>query len=521
MDKILNNLENINIESKPDTKEIELLEFIAIIEELVSLDTIRKIDYLKNSQIPMPEPIQELPSNLNAVDYQFQSIINLHLLEFLKRNQTILSEYGCAQYQRVYPLLLKSKLSMEHFNRPYHDYVRHFTTQWNQAIKENNIRDFCSQLDKHKYFLQEYFSILYGKKSMTHQEVLEHRFGSALTKHYSSQIQSYRKNYQNFYGKLKKGEDFSSDSQFLSALSQSEIAEILENQIQYFKQIFADFTIEIVFAEHHLPSIHQSDKCSYTIFLPKRFTFAQQLHTLLGYLAHVFYPQYLEVQENEVPLWINDLSSQSSISFMEAVLINHFQLLPVLSKDYLHRLSQDILRVSQAETKPKLTQLQVELLTQFLSLQKNPLDSTLSNPIQRILTLSVEHNVEELWFNDEITSQELAYYFQEEFQTFVAKKPSHHMEGSLRMKNWITGDLGNAFAMMAGFLSIFSNGLIDSRTNHNYSIFFHHLQTNTLSDWKPTKLKTIAERTDCNHGQMGSVFFSQVFSKQYLNSFKK
>ena len=135
----------------------------------------------------------------------------------------------------------------------------------------------------------------------------------------------------------------------------------------------------------------------------------------------------------------------------------------------------------------------------FLAIRRNPVSLYNINMIQIFLIDLIAAELEEKWFDGEITSRELLIQWEELMDEYFVKVSFNKFEISIKIFHLLLEGLGLPLLRIGILLSLFEHGMLNEHYHHPLQSLLEHFRNHSLGQWIPDELfltpHTVKEET--------------------------
>ena len=402
--------------------------------------------------------------------------------------------------QRIANYCLQNKSSEKYFGTLKKLAFDQLRKKWfnTQSLNMLDI-SFEKDLDNLRNYYVSYFSEKFNLPSPNYQEVLTRIYGKEFVGSCCDELKKYRKKIICFYKQSLLSKNVPSHAT-VSELN------ITEQKAIYFFNHFLNqvtsltkkFKITVEFCTHaNVVKLHHR----IFLYLSPYLSFSTSLFEFLGLFGEI-YSKFLK--------------EDSFYNATEEIAIYHNhacryygQLLPVISLDFSKMISE---YYSEIGTPEKVFRI---LLKNFLVIRRNPTSESNMNLIENFLTNMIGFELEEKWFNGEISSCELLEKWQEMVIIYFGNSSSNVLEISLRIFRWLLEGIGIHFLELGISLSAFERGMLNEQYYHPFQNFLKHFRNHTLSQWQEDEKFLLPHKINDEEVQYFLFYFSYLYQQMF------
>lgn len=434
--------------------------------------------------------IQNIMPLLSTIEFPLEELIDsiicsdtaLLTIHYFHDYPNALPDDCISDYQLLNDYYAKNKCAQSIFNTPYTFTFKHLKKLWHSAILNNNLSDCTRDLDQLCRYLQSYYSCRYQLHPFNYQELLSQKYGEPFFCSYYIPLLNAKSLLKSKYPSFLQA----------NTLVPLHVLNFSKEQALAFFTYFIQQSTFITACYHIDVEFHQQPSCLtrctnyYKISLAPYQNFVASLFEFLSLYAQI----YAEVLKR----------STSQRTKETQCILYCFQFLPIITPHFARFLADFLYRSPQKRQKARKV-IYHELLARYLWLRPNPLQLHSVNPLSIFLTKMIELEIEELWLNQNINSLQLPCCWNQLSNYYFKRSPSHQMEASLRMTQWLSADIGCPFEQLVSLLNIFNYTNFHSHTKQSYEDFLalfhngtilefvipHSLSTQELTDDSPIK----------------------------------
>ena len=156
-------------------------------------------------------------------------------------------------------------------------------------------------------------------------------------------------------------------------------------------------------------------------------------------------------------------------------------LIPILTIDFSRLLESYFYNIDSVE------EVYHTLLNNFLAIRRNPVSSSNINFFQLFLIDMIGYELEEKWFNGEITSRELINSWQEFIKEYFGQTSFNVYEIVLKIFQSLLEDLGISLLKIGIVLSAFEHGMLNDQYDHPFKTLIEDYRNHLLDRWSPAE----------------------------------
>lgn len=402
-------------------------------------------------------PFYELIDSISCCD---SALLTIH--HFQDYPDT-LPEYCQKDYQLLSCYYAKNKCAHLIFNTPHTFAFQHLHHLWVTAIVNNDITNFARDLDHLRSYLQAYYGHYYHLHNFSYRDLLVHTYDENFVfSHLAPLLHSkilLKNNYQLFL------QDNIQPQLHELNFTKQQALDFFNYFIQKSTFISSHYQIEIEFHKSSRITRYQNIR---KIILSPYQNFVSALFEFLSFYAQL----YLEVL-------IEKSNFKNICTYNSQTIIYYFQFLPIITTDFA-RFIASFLYSTKKLIQKKYRTIYHELLAQYMRLRPNPLQLNTMNPLTLFMTKLIELEIEELWFNQEITSIQLPQMWNDLANDYFKRKPAHQMEASLRESQWLHSEIGRPFEQLVSLLHIFDYKSFHTDKENSYEKFLGILRNGEI-----------------------------------------
>ena len=437
-----------------------LLDTMELIEELIHAYEILDRNQLNYSENGYSSELMDkyMKSQSSMRIYQY---FNEHLDE-LSHNEQI-------KIKKIDEYYLKDKYAHKYFNQDFKVVQKELKEKWLESLNPKLLEQSLEQdLDRIRLFYASYYAEKFHLFAPKYEEILSCLYGDDFVCSCCKQLNNHHEKIIQFYKSYLLSNNIPTNADVCDLI-------ITQEQATYFFNYFLNQIHSLIKPYKITVEFKRKAKClnlnhKFYIHLSSYHSFSISLFEFL----ELFGEAYAKIlQENE---WLEEQQN-----YRINACRYYATLIPILTIDFSRLLESYFYNIDSVE------EVYHTLLNNFLAIRRNPVSSSNINFFQLFLIDMIGYELEEKWFNGEITSRELINSWQEFIKEYFGQTSFNVYEIVLKIFQSLLEDLGISLLKIGIVLSAFEHGMLNDQYDHPFKTLIEDYRNHLLDRWSPAE----------------------------------
>lgn len=438
-----------------------LLDTMELIEELIhAYEVIEKnqLSYLENG----------FPNDF--MDKYMKSQSSMRIYQYFNEHLDKLSHSEQMKIQKISDYYLKDKYANKYFDQDFKVLQRELKEKWLESLNPKLLEQSLEQdLDMLRLFYSSYYAEKFHLFAPKYQDILCCLYGEDFVCSCCKQLKKQHEKIIHFYKSSLLSHNIPTNADVCDLIiTQGQAAYFFNYFLNEIRTLIQPYKIKVEFKKKSkCVNIHQK----FYIHLSPYHSFSVSLFEFLG----LFGEAYADILQSQVE---NELLEEQKNYRIHACRY-YATLIPLFSIDFSRLIENYFWDINSAE------EVYHTLLKNFLAIRRNPVSSSNMNIIQLFLIDMIGYELEEKWFDGEITSRELIDSWQEFIQEYFGKTSFNVYEIVLTIFQRLLEGVGISLVRIGIVLSTFEHGMLNEQYDHPFKTLLEYYRNHLLDRWSP------------------------------------
>ena len=440
-----------------------LLDTMELIEELIHAYEILDRNQLNYSENGYPSELMDkyMKSQSSMRIYQY---FNEHLDE-LSHNEQI-------KIKKIDEYYLKDKYAHKYFNQDFKVVQKELKEKWLESLNPKLLEQSLEQdLDRIRLFYASYYAEKFHLFAPKYEEILSCLYGDDFVCSCCKQLNNHHEKIIQFYKSYLLSNNIPTNADVCDLI-------ITQEQATYFFNYFLNQIHSLIKPYKITVEFKRKAKClnlnhKFYIHLSSYHSFSISLFEFLELFGEAYAKILQSRVENE---WLEEQQN-----YRINACRYYATLIPILTIDFSRLLESYFYNIDSVE------EVYHTLLNNFLAIRRNPVSSSNINFFQLFLIDMIGYELEEKWFNGEITSRELINSWQEFIKEYFGQTSFNVYEIVLKIFQSLLEDLGISLLRIGIVLSAFEHGMLNDQYDHPFKTLIEDYRNHLLDRWSPAE----------------------------------
>ena len=466
-----------------------LFDTLDLIEELS-----QKYEYFDKYQLDQRDNIFQV----EFMDQHLKSQNSKMIYHYFMNHIDKLTLYEKKGIQKISDYYLKEKYAKKYFAKNLKEAKDELKVKWLECLTPKLFElSFEEDLDNLRLFYFDYYSEKFHLHSPTYQEILLQIYGQDFVCSSCRQIKKHRDKVIQFYHSYILSKKYPTNADVCELnITQQQAISFFHFFLLQVNALIKSYRISVEFSQR---ALIKKENHKFSIYLSPYHSFSISLFEFLKLFGEVYFNIHSKNKKYE------------EYSFYQKEAFCYYAtLLPIISQDIAQMISKYFIEIGTTE------EVFYILLKNFLALRRNPISLTNINVIQLFMVDMISYELEEKWFNGEISSSELLEKWKEMIEEYFGKTSSNKFEITLRIFQLLLEDLGIPLLKLGITLSTFERGMLTTHYHHPFKSLLEHYRSQTLEQWLPNMEFIIPHSIKEETLQYMFLYLSQLCNHVYL-----
>ena len=466
-----------------------LLDTMELIEELIHAYEIldrKQLNYSENG----------FPSEL--MDKYMKSQSSMRIYQYFNEHLDELSHNEQIKIKKIDEYYLKDKYAHKYFNQDFKVVQKELKEKWLESLNPKLLEQSLEQdLDRIRLFYASYYAEKFHLFAPKYEEILSCLYGDDFVCSCCKQLNNHHEKIIQFYKSYLLSNNIPTNADVCDLI-------ITQEQAAYFFNYFLTQIHSLVKPYKITVEFKRKSKClnlnhKFYIHLSSYHSFSISLFEFLELFGEVYAKILQSRVENE---WLEEQQN-----YRINACRYYATLIPILTIDFSRLIENYFYNIDSAE------EVYHTLLNNFLAIRRNPVSSSNINFFQLFLIDMIGYELEEKWFDGEITSRELINSWQECIKEYFGKTSFNVYEIVLKIFQRLLEGLGISLVRIGIILSAFEHGMLNDQYDHPFKTLIEHYRNYLLDRWFPDEDFLTAHFIKEETLQYFMLYFVQLYQK--------
>ena len=440
-----------------------LLDTMELIEELIHAYEIldrKQLNYSENG----------FPSEL--MDKYMKSQSSMRIYQYFNEHLDELSHNEQIKIKKIDEYYLKDKYAHKYFNQDFKVVQKELKEKWLESLNPKLLEQSLEQdLDRIRLFYASYYAEKFHLFAPKYEEILSCLYGDDFVCSCCKQLNNHHEKIIQFYKSYLLSNNIPTNADVCDLI-------ITQEQATYFFNYFLNQIHSLIKPYKITVEFKRKAKClnlnhKFYIHLSSYHSFSISLFEFLELFGEAYAKILQSRVENE---WLEEQQN-----YRINACRYYATLIPILTIDFSRLLESYFYNIDSVE------EVYHTLLNNFLAIRRNPVSSSNINFFQLFLIDMIGYELEEKWFNGEITSRELINSWQEFIKEYFGQTSFNVYEIVLKIFQSLLEDLGISLLKIGIVLSAFEHGMLNDQYDHPFKTLIEDYRNHLLDRWSPAE----------------------------------
>lgn len=440
-----------------------LLDTMELIEELIHAYEIldrKQLNYSENG----------FPSEL--MDKYMKSQSSMRIYQYFNEHLDELSHNEQIKIKKIDEYYLKDKYAHKYFNQDFKVVQKELKEKWLESLNPKLLEQSLEQdLDRIRLFYASYYAEKFHLFAPKYEEILSCLYGDDFVCSCCKQLNNHHEKIIQFYKSYLLSNNIPTNADVCDLI-------ITQEQATYFFNYFLNQIHSLIKPYKITVEFKRKAKClnlnhKFYIHLSSYHSFSISLFEFLELFGEAYAKILQSRVENE---WLEEQQN-----YRINACRYYATLIPILTIDFSRLLESYFYNIDSVE------EVYHTLLNNFLAIRRNPVSSSNINFFQLFLIDMIGYELEEKWFNGEITSRELINSWQEFIKEYFGQTSFNVYEIVLKIFQSLLEDLGISLLKIGIVLSAFEHGMLNDQYDHPFKTLIEDYRNHLLDGWSPAE----------------------------------
>ena len=394
-----------------------------------------------------------------------------------------LKPYEKKKIQKISDYYLKDKIAKKYFEKNFQTAQHELKEKWSEYLTPKLLElSFEKDLETIRLFYSDYYAEKFKLPSPTYQDILTHLYGKDFVCSCCEQLKKQREKIIQFYQKIILSKNIPTNAEVCDLMiTQQQASDFFQFFLNQVRDLTNSYTITVEF--HQKAKVIKNNYKIY-IYLSPYHSFSISLFEFLELFGEA-YSKIFNKTDNS--------TSEENLNYKKQAFSYYAAVLPIVSIDIAKIISDFFVNIGTPREVSNV------LVKNFLAIRRNPVSLCNINVLQLFLIDMIAAELEEKWFDGEITSRELLIQWEELMDEYFVKVSFNKFEISIKIFHLLLEGLGFPLLRIGILLSLFEHGMLNEHYNHPLQSLLEHFRNHSLGQWIPDELfltpHTIKEET--------------------------
>ena len=441
----------------------ELFDTLDLIEELS-----QEYEYFDNNQLNHRADVLRFEFMDKNMKSQNSKMIYQYFIEHLDE----LKPYEKKKLQQVSDYFLKNKYAQKYFGETFNNLQNELKEKWSEYLTPKLFEfSFEKDLDNIRLFYSDYYAEKFHLHSPNYKEILTYLYGKDFVCSCCRQLNNYQKKIIQFYKNTILSKNIPTSAEVCDLmLTQQQASDFFNFFLNQVSDLAKTYTITAEF--HQKAKVIKNNHKIY-IYLSSYHSFSISLFEFLELFGEAYSKIFNKTDSS---------TSEENLNYKKQAFSYYAALLPIVSIDIAKIISDFFVNIGTPREVSNV------IFKNFLAIRRNPVSLYNINMIQIFLIDLIAAELEEKWFDGEITSRELLIQWEELMDEYFVKVSFNKFEISIKIFHLLLEGLGFPLLRIGILLSLFEHGMLNEHYNHPLQSLLNHFRNHSLGQWIPDEL---------------------------------
>ena len=382
-----------------------------------------------------------------------------------------LKPYEKKKIQKISDYYLKDKIAKKYFEKNFKTSQHELKEKWSEYLTPKLLElSFEKDLETIRLFYSDYYAEKFKLPSPTYQDILTHLYGKDFVCSCCEQLKKQREKIIQFYQKIILSKNIPTSAEVCDLMvTQQQASDFFNFFLYQVRDLTKSFTITVEF--HQKAKVMKNNHRIY-IYLSPYHSFSISLFEFLELFGEAYSKIFYKTDENV---------SEENLKYQKQALCYYAALLPIVSLEISKMISNFFVNIGTPREVSNV------IFKNFLAIRRNPVSLCNINVLQLFLIDMIAGELEEKWFDGEISSRELLVKWEELMVEYFGKTSFNKIEISIRIVHLLLEGLGIPLLRIGILLSLFEHGMLNEHYHHPLQSLLEHFRNHSLESWCPNE----------------------------------
>ena len=406
------------------------------------------------------------------MDKYMKSQSSMRIYQYFNEHLDELSHNEQIKIKKIDEYYLKDKYAHKYFNQDFKGLQKELKEKWLESLNPKLLKQSLEQdLDRIRLFYASYYAEKFHLFAPKYEEILSCLYGDDFVCSCCKQLNNHHEKIIQFYKSYLLSNNIPTNADVCDLI-------ITQEQAAYFFNYFLNQIHSLIKPYKITVEFKRKSKClnlnhKFYIHLSSYHSFSISLFEFL----ELFGEAYAKILQSRVE---NEWLEEQQYYCINACRY-YATLIPILTIDFSRLLENYFYNIDSVE------EVYHTLLNNFLAIRRNPVSSSNINFFQLFLIDMIGYELEEKWFDGEITSRELINSWQEFIKEYFGQTSFNVYEIVLKIFQNLLEDLGISLLRIGIVLSAFEHGMLNEQYDHPFKTFIEDYRNHLLDRWSPAE----------------------------------
>ena len=382
-----------------------------------------------------------------------------------------LKPYEKKKIQKISDYYLKDKIAKKYFEKNFQTAQHELKEKWSEYLTPKLFEfSFEKDLDNIRLFYSDYYSEKFHLHSPNYKEILTYLYGKDFVCSCCGQLNNYQKKIIQFYKNTILSKNIPTSAEVCDLmLTQQQASDFFNFFLNQVSDLAKTYTITAEF--HQKAKVIKNNHKIY-IYLSSYHSFSISLFEFLELFGEAYSKIFNKTDSS---------TSEENLNYKKQAFSYYAALLPIVSLDIAKIISDFFVNIGTPREVSNV------IFKNFLAIRRNPVSLCNINMIQIFLIDMIAGELEEKWFDGEISSRELLVKWEELMVEYFGKTSFNKIEISIRTFRLLLEGLGIPLLRIGILLSLFEHGMLNEHYHHPLQSLLEHFRNHSLESWCPNE----------------------------------
>ena len=397
---------------------------------------------------------------------------SMRIYQYFNEHLDELSHNEQIKIKKIDEYYLKDKYAHKYFNQDFKVVQKELKEKWLESLNPKLLEQSLEQdLDRIRLFYASYYAEKFHLFAPKYEEILSCLYGDDFVYSCCRQLKKHHEKIIHFYKSYLLSNNIPTNADVCDLI-------ITQEQATYFFNYFLNQIHSLIKPYKITVEFKRKAKClnlnhKFYIHLSSYHSFSISLFEFLELFGEAYAKILQSRVENE---WLEEQQN-----YRINACRYYATLIPILTIDFSRLIENYFYNIDSAE------EVYHTLLNNFLAIRRNPVSSSNINFFQLFLIDMIGYELEEKWFDGEITSRELINSWQEFIKEYFGQTSFNVYEIVLKIFQSLLEDLGISLLRIGIVLSAFEHGMLNDQYDHPFKTLIEDYRNHLLDGWSPAE----------------------------------